>query len=91
MARPLQAAFTSAASFAIGALIPLLAMLASGNDLRIGATALVSTLALGVLGAVGARLGGAAIRPATLRVLIGGIGAMALTAFIGRMLGAAIG
>jgi len=91
LARPLQAAVTSALSFAIGALLPLLAMLAAGGELRIAATAVVSTIALGVLGATGARLGGAAIRPATVRVVLGGLGAMALTTFIGRLLGTAVG
>jgi VIT1/CCC1 family predicted Fe2+/Mn2+ transporter len=91
LARPVQASLTSAASFAVGALIPLVAILIATTDLRIGLTAAVSVLALGILGAVGARLGGAPVQRATVRVVVGGVGAMALTTLIGRLLGTAVG
>ena len=91
LARPLQASATSAASFAIGAVIPLIAMVIATTDLRIALTAVVSVLALGTLGAVGARLGGASVGRATVRVVIGGVGAMALTTLIGGLLGTAVG
>ena len=91
LARPVQASLTSAASFAVGALIPLVAILIATTDLRIALTAVVSVLALGSLGFVGARLGGAPPRRATLRVVVGGVGAMALTTLIGRLLGTAGG
>lgn len=89
-ARPLQAAATSAGSFAIGALIPILAILVVPDSARIAVTAVVALIALGGLGAVGARLGGAAMGRATVRVLVGGAAAMALTTFIGTLVGAAV-
>lgn len=91
VARPLQAAGTSAASFAFGALIPIVAILITPHPARLIVTALVALVALGGLGALGARLGGAAVRNATLRMVIGGAGAMAITAMIGRLVGGAVG
>ncbi|MBV9884832.1 MAG: VIT family protein [Sphingomonadaceae bacterium] len=89
-ARPVQAAFTSAATFTAGALGPLLIVLVAPPRLIVPAVALISLLALGTLGAIGARAGGASVRRATTRVLFWGALAMAVTAGIGRLGGAVV-
>ncbi len=89
-ARPLQAAGASALSFAVGALLPLLAIGLFGSSVRIVACVLVTILALGGLGALGARLGGAPEVPALVRVVFWGAVAMAATSAIGALVGAAI-
>lgn len=85
--RPLQAAVVSAASFALGALIPVLAVLAAPTSVRGAAVVVAALVALVVLGATGARLGGAPPLRAMLRVGLGGAAAMAATAAIGKLLG----
>jgi VIT1/CCC1 family predicted Fe2+/Mn2+ transporter len=87
-ARPLQAAATSAASFALGAAIPLLTAAVSPPGPRSAVIAAVTLAALCVLGALGAVLGGARRLRATLRVGIGGAAAMALTYGVGALFGA---
>jgi vacuolar iron transporter family protein len=89
-ARPLQAAGASALSFAVGAILPLLAIGLFGSSIRIVACVVVTMLALSGLGALGARLGGAPELPALLRVVFWGAVAMAATSAIGALLGAAI-
>jgi VIT1/CCC1 family predicted Fe2+/Mn2+ transporter len=89
-ARPLQAAVTSALSFAVFALVPILAMLVSPSAWRMEILAAVTLAALAGLGALGARLGGAAVGRAALRVTIGGALALAVTFAIGRALGLAV-
>jgi VIT1/CCC1 family predicted Fe2+/Mn2+ transporter len=89
LARPLQAAWASALSFSAGAALPLAAVAAAPAAVRIVVTVLVTLVALGMLGGVGARLGGAPRRPATTRVVIWGIAAMAITAAIGALVGTA--
>ena len=86
-ARPIQAALTSAATFSIGAAMPLLlVVLAPPASLPIMVS--VGSLAfLGLLGGVGARVGGANIMRATIRVTFWGALAMALTAGIGALVG----
>jgi VIT1/CCC1 family predicted Fe2+/Mn2+ transporter len=91
LARPLQAAWISAASFAVSAMVPIAALLASPPALRIPLIAAFSLASLAVLGALGGRLGGAPMVRASLRVTLGGALAMAVTALIGRLLGAWIG
>jgi VIT1/CCC1 family predicted Fe2+/Mn2+ transporter len=91
LARPLQAALVSAASFATFALIPILALLAAPVALRLPVVALASLASLGALGAFGGYLGGAPILRAAMRVTLGGGLAMAVTAAIGRLFGAAVG
>jgi VIT1/CCC1 family predicted Fe2+/Mn2+ transporter len=88
-ARPAQAAVVSAISFATAAMVPILAMLASPRSARVPIIAAAGLAALGVLGAVGGRLGGASRRRAAVRVVIGGGIAMAVTAAIGALIGAA--
>jgi vacuolar iron transporter family protein len=89
LARPVQAALSSAASFTVGALLPIVALLiapAKGRTIAVVITALVSLVALGVAGAVA---GGAPRTRAALRVGIGGGLAMAITAGVGRLVGGA--
>ncbi|MEV4420120.1 VIT family protein [Patulibacter sp. NPDC049589] len=88
-ARPLQAAWSSAASFSVGAALPLLAA-AAGGGARAAAVVVVTLLALAALGTAGARLGGAPVRPATVRVLSWGVAAMAVTYGIGAVVGTAV-
>jgi vacuolar iron transporter family protein len=88
-ARPVQAALVSAASFAVGAAPPLLVLLLAHSAVRIAAVAAGALGLLGLLGAVGGRLGGAAAGPAAVRVTVGGGLAMAATALVGRLVGAA--
>ena len=89
-ARPVQAALTSAAAFASGAALPLLlagvAPVANITPI-IGASSL---LLLFVLGALGAKLGGAPPRAGALRVAFWGTVAMAATALVGRLFGTAV-
>jgi len=89
-ARPVQAAFTSAATFTAGALGPLLIVLVVPTRALAPSVAAVSLLALGILGAIGARAGGASVWRATARVLFWGALAMAVTAGIGRLAGAVV-
>jgi VIT1/CCC1 family predicted Fe2+/Mn2+ transporter len=90
LARPFQAAWTSALSFSAGAALPLLAVALTPASTRLFATVAVTLLALGLLGDIGARLGGAPRRPATIRVVIWGAVAMAVTAGIGALVGAVV-
>lgn len=89
-ARPIQAALTSAATFSVGAAMPLvLVLVAPAKSLTI-LVSLGSLIFLGVLGAMGARAGGANIMRATMRVTFWGAFAMALTAGIGALVGKAV-
>jgi VIT1/CCC1 family predicted Fe2+/Mn2+ transporter len=89
-ARPWQAAIVSALSFSLGAAVPLVVLVfASGNAL-IAAIALVALAVLGVTGAIAGRLGGAPMPRAVARVVVGGGLAMALTALVGTLVGAAV-
>lgn len=88
-ARPLQAAWTSALSFAAGAILPVVAVAVAPTSLRIALCASVTVIALAGLGSIGARLGGAAKLPATIRVVVWGVTAMAVTSGIGAIVGAA--
>jgi len=89
-ARPLQAAGASALSFAVGAVLPLLAIGVFGSSVRIAACVVVTILALAGLGGLGARLGGAPEIPAVARVVFWGVIAMAVTSGIGALVGAAV-
>ncbi|WCB96468.1 hypothetical protein DSM104299_05227 [Baekduia alba] len=90
LARPLQAAWTSALSFSTGAALPLLAVALAPGSARGAATVAVTLVALAVLGDAGARLGGAPRLRATARVVVWGAIAMAITAAIGALVGAAV-
>ncbi|MGJ8625791.1 MAG: VIT1/CCC1 transporter family protein [Sulfitobacter sp.] len=86
-ADPLQAAGASAAAFALGGALPLLAALLAPAGSRGIAVACVAVLALILLGGGGAHLGGAPKWPAIQRVVIWGTLAMAVTAFVGKAFG----
>jgi VIT1/CCC1 family predicted Fe2+/Mn2+ transporter len=89
-ARPVEAALTSAATFAVGAALPLLIAILSPTQYTSIAVSAGSLIGLGALGAVGARLGGAELVKPTLRVMFWGAFAMAATAAIGALVGRAI-
>ena len=89
-ARPVQAALASAATFTVGAALPLLtAVVLPLSQLVIGVSA-AALLFLMLLGAVGARAGGAPIWRGVLRVAFWGVAAMAATWAIGRLFGTAV-
>ena len=87
-ARPIQAAFASAGSFTIGAALPLLLAVVVPVAQLVIAIAVSSLLFLALLGAVGARAGGASIGKPMLRVTFWGAIAMAITAAVGALFGA---
>ena len=89
-ARPIQAALTSAATFSVGAAMPLLAVLVSPAGYLVPAVSAASLIFLALLGAIGARAGGANVLRATARVTFWGAFAMALTAGIGALFGTVI-
>ena len=91
LARPLQAAWISAASFASFAIVPIVALLVSPAAWRIPVIAVFSLASLAALGAFGGHLGGAPLGRAALRVTIGGALAMTVTALIGKILGVSMG
>ncbi|MDB5727444.1 MAG: hypothetical protein JWQ00_649 [Noviherbaspirillum sp.] len=86
-AKPLQAAFASAFSFAMGALCPLLVVLLAPQHLLIPAVAVVSLLALAVLGGLAAKTGGARVLKGVARVTFWSALAMGVTAAIGKLFG----
>jgi len=90
-ARPIQAALTSAATFTVGAALPLLVagILPLGRPLA-GGVALASLVFLAGLGAIGAKAGGAQVSKAVLRVTFWGAAAMAVTAGIGSLVGTVV-
>lgn len=89
-ARPVQAALASAATFAVGAALPLAMVLVSPPAVLVPAVSGASLLFLALLGAIGARAGGANIPKAAIRVTFWGALAMALTAGIGALVGTAV-
>jgi vacuolar iron transporter family protein len=90
LTNPWQAALSSALAFSIGALLPLIAILAAPVALRIPVTVAAVLVALLITGAVSARLGGAPKHRAALRNFVGGGLALAITYAIGHLIGAAI-
>jgi VIT1/CCC1 family predicted Fe2+/Mn2+ transporter len=89
-ARPVQAAFASAAMFSLGAALPLLIVVLSPLNSVILSVAVASLIFLALLGALGAKAGGANVWRATARVAFWGAFAMALTAGIGRLFGTVV-
>jgi VIT1/CCC1 family predicted Fe2+/Mn2+ transporter len=89
LARPFQAAWASALAFSAGGALPLLAVAVTPAALRVGVVVVVTLVALGLLGDLGARLGGAPRRRAAVRVVAWGAVAMAVTAAIGALVGLA--
>jgi VIT1/CCC1 family predicted Fe2+/Mn2+ transporter len=90
VAQPIQAALTSAACFSVGAAMPVLAVLLAPAQFVVLAVASSSMIYLAFLGIIGAKAGGAAIVPATIRVTFWGAMAMAVTAGIGLLIGRAV-
>jgi VIT1/CCC1 family predicted Fe2+/Mn2+ transporter len=89
-ARPVQAALTSAATFAIGAALPLLMAAIAPAGTLVPAVSAASLGCLALLGAIGARSGGANVLRATARVTFWGAAAIALTAGIGALFGTVV-
>jgi len=89
-ARPLQAALASAASFSVGAILPLLVVYMAAESNLIAFVAATSLLFLALLGALAARAGGAGIVAGALRVTFWGMLAMAATAVVGALFGSVV-
>ena len=89
-ARPVQAAWASAASFTVGAAMPLLMVVVSPPQLLVPVVASASLGFLALLGAIGSHVGGANVLRATARVTFWGALAMALTAGIGALFGTVV-
>jgi VIT1/CCC1 family predicted Fe2+/Mn2+ transporter len=86
-ARPVQAALTSALTFAVGAAVPLMVAASSPTRGLVPLVAAASLICLGVLGGLAARTGGARTWVGALRVVVWGALAMGLTAAIGALFG----
>ena len=86
-ARPIQAAFTSAASFAVGAALPLLAVALVSDSSLIPVVSGSSLVFLAILGGLAARVGGAPVMMGAVRVVFWGALAMGLTAGVGALFG----
>jgi vacuolar iron transporter family protein len=89
-ARPIQAALTSAASFAVGAAMPLLAVAIVKDSILIPVVCGTSLIFLAILGAVAARVGGGAVATGAVRVTFWGALAMGLTAGVGALFGTTV-
>ena len=90
-ARPLQAALASAASFAVGAGVPVLTVLLSPSAALVPVIGVVTLACLLSLGALAARVGGASMVVGAARVTLWGAVAMLVTAAVGRLTGSAAG
>jgi vacuolar iron transporter family protein len=86
-ARPVQAALASAATFSVGAALPLLMVLISGFSIVVPVVAGSSLVFLALMGALAARVGGAKVAVGAGRVTLWGLLAMAATAAVGAMFG----
>jgi vacuolar iron transporter family protein len=89
-ARPVQAALASAASFAIGAALPLATTVIAPETILIGSVAVTSLGFLALLGGLASRAGGAGVTKGALRVALWGALAMTLTAGVGSLFGAVV-
>jgi len=89
-ARPLQAAISSAASFTVGGGLPLIAAIAAPSGARPWAVAIVAVICLALLGAMGARIGGASEHRAAGRIAVLGALALAASAAIGAAVGTVV-
>ncbi|SDJ35386.1 VIT1/CCC1 transporter family protein [Lutimaribacter saemankumensis] len=89
-ANPLQAAITSGLTFSIAAAVPLLAAFAAPTGSIIPVVLVVTVIALAALGALGAKAGAAPLLRATVRVVVWGLFAMAVTAGVGRLFGVSV-
>ena len=89
-ARPIQAAFASAASFAAGGAMPLLVAAVTPEPGLIYSVSGTSLLFLALLGALAARVGGAKLMPGAIRVTFWGALAMGITAGVGALFGTVV-
>lgn len=89
-ARPVQAAFASAGTFAVGAALPLLAAFFTPVGMIGMAVTVMSPAFLSLLGGASAYVGGAPVGKSVARVTFWGALAMAATAGIGRLFGVAV-
>jgi len=87
LAKPLEAAVVSAGSFSIGAAVPIATMAVLSDSLQTPVTVIITMIGMFVLGAVGAKLGGARPWRAGFRILVLGGLAMAATSIIGKLVG----
>lgn len=87
LARPFQAAWSSAVAFSVGASLPLIAAVVASASLRVPLIVALTVVALIVLGWIGARAGGASPRRPIARVVIGGALAMGVTSLVGWLFG----
>ena len=86
----MQAALASSASFTAGAALPIATVMLMPQPFVVAGVAATSLLCLAALGAIAARVGGAPVLRATLRVLVWGALALAVTAGVGALFGAAV-
>lgn len=89
-AKPLQAAASSACSFTVGALLPLIVAALSPHSVQVWTISLAALLCLAMLGVTGARVGGAGVLRPALRITLWGAAAMVATAGIGAAVGAVV-
>lgn len=89
-ARPVQASVGSAGSFAVGAAIPLIAVSLFTEAMRFTGTIAVVVLTLVALGVSSSKYGGAKPARPVLRVVVGGLIAIAITMAVGKLFGAAV-
>ncbi len=89
-ANPLQAALTSGLTFSVAAAVPLLAAFVAPSGLIIPFVLVVTLIALAALGALGAKAGAAPVLRATIRVVVWGLFAMAVTAGVGWLFGVSV-
>jgi VIT1/CCC1 family predicted Fe2+/Mn2+ transporter len=89
-ANPIQAALTSGATFSVAGAIPLIGAVLAPTDYVINTVLVVTIFALGILGYLGAKAGGAPIIPSLVRIIGWGVFAMMATAAIGRMFGVTV-
>ena len=85
LTNPWHASFASAISYALGGIVPLIAIVVSGEPIRIMVTFIAVFIALLVTGIVSARVSGAPVMKTIYRVVLGGILAMGITYFAGRL------
>jgi VIT1/CCC1 family predicted Fe2+/Mn2+ transporter len=89
-ARPIQAAFASAGTFAVGAAMPLLTVLVASESKLVPVVSFVSLVFLAALGVLAAKAGGAPVMKSALRVTFWGAIAMGLTAAVGALFGTVV-
>ena len=89
-ARPIQAAFASAGSFAVGAVMPLIVSAVAPETTLIAFVAGTSLVFLALLGTLAARAGGARVVPSVIRITFWGALAMAITAGVGVLFGTVV-